>query len=137
MFVTRIILRKSLSQRCTSAARFLNTVHNTNADEKRNADRKSKKTQFKLLMLQIFILEQTIFTNAALDYDKINDFASLGMHRIWRKAFIDRLGPTNNTKLIDMAGGTGNRDFQNFVALIHFLKVLQLFSSSNMSKIIT
>jgi 2-methoxy-6-polyprenyl-1,4-benzoquinol methylase len=91
MFVTRIILRKSLSQRCTSAARFLNTAHNTNADEKPNADRK----------------EQTLFTNAALNYDKINDFAFLGMHRIWRRKFIDRLGPTNNTKLIDMAGGTG------------------------------
>jgi hypothetical protein len=108
MFVTRIILRKSLSQRCTSAARFLNTAHNTNADEKPNADRK----------------EQTLFTNAALNYDKINDFAFLGMHRIWRRKFIDRLGPTNNTKLIDMAGGTGNRDLQNFIALIHFLKVL-------------
>jgi hypothetical protein len=124
MFVTRIILRKSLSQRCTSAARFLNTAHNTNADEKPNADGKGKKTQFKLLMLQIFILEQTLFTNAALNYDKINDFAFLGMHRIWRRKFIDRLGPTNNTNLIDMAGGTGNRDLQNFIALIHFLKVL-------------
>jgi ubiquinone/menaquinone biosynthesis C-methylase UbiE len=88
-------------------------------------------------MFKIFILEQTIFTNAALDYDKLTDFASLGMHRIWRRIFIDRLGPTNNTKLIDMAAGTGNRDFQIFIALIHFLKVLQQFGSSNISKTTT
>jgi 2-methoxy-6-polyprenyl-1,4-benzoquinol methylase len=70
---------------------IFNTTHNTSVDEKPNADES----------------KQTIFTNAALDYDKLTDFASLGMHRIWRKTFIDRLGPTSNTKLIDMAAGTG------------------------------
>lgn len=32
---------------------------------------------------------------------------SLGIHRIWKDIFIDRLSPTEGTKLLDVAGGTG------------------------------
>tara|TARA_Y100001960_G_C14238094_1_gene617028 strand:- start:29 stop:646 length:618 start_codon:yes stop_codon:yes gene_type:complete len=33
---------------------------------------------------------------------------SLGIHRIWKKNFIDLLNPQINTKLIDVASGTGD-----------------------------
>jgi hypothetical protein len=62
-------------------------------------------TTFKLLRL-FYVSGQGIFTNS--DYDKVNDFASLGALQIWRKRFIDRLAPANNTKLIDMAIGYRN-----------------------------
>lgn len=32
---------------------------------------------------------------------------SFGVHRVWKDIFVHRLGPTENTKLLDVAGGTG------------------------------
>jgi hypothetical protein len=90
-------------------------------------------TTFKLLRL-FYVSGQGIFTNAASDYDKVNDFASLGAHQIWRKRFIDRLAPANNTKLIDMATGTGNNNFQICQVLTIVLKAPQQFVFSSMSK---
>ena len=41
-------------------------------------------------------------------YDLMNDIMSLGIHRIWKKNFINLLNPQKNTKLIDVASGTGD-----------------------------
>ena len=41
-------------------------------------------------------------------YDLMNDIMSLGIHRIWKKNFISLLNPQKNTKLIDVASGTGD-----------------------------
>jgi 2-methoxy-6-polyprenyl-1,4-benzoquinol methylase len=49
-----------------------------------------------------------VFENVATNYDKMNDAMSMGVHRIWKDIFMCRLGPTANTNLLDMAGGTGN-----------------------------
>tara|TARA_B100000678_G_C18105281_1_gene460533 strand:- start:294 stop:923 length:630 start_codon:yes stop_codon:yes gene_type:complete len=38
----------------------------------------------------------------------MNDLMSLGIHRLWKKTFIDWLNPQINTKLIDVASGTGD-----------------------------
>jgi 2-methoxy-6-polyprenyl-1,4-benzoquinol methylase len=43
----------------------------------------------------------------ASKYDVMNDAMSFGIHRIWKDIFIQRLGPTANTRLLDVAGGTG------------------------------
>lgn len=48
-----------------------------------------------------------VFENVALDYDVMNDAMSLGIHRIWKDYFMGVLSPTDNTKLLDVAGGTG------------------------------
>lgn len=48
----------------------------------------------------------------------MNDAMSAGVHRIWKDTFIDRLSPTPGTKLLDMAGGTGDISFR----YIKFLK---------------
>jgi ubiquinone/menaquinone biosynthesis C-methylase UbiE len=45
----------------------------------------------------------------ASKYDVMNDAMSFGIHRIWKDIFIQRLSPTANTHLLDVAGGTGNR----------------------------
>jgi 2-methoxy-6-polyprenyl-1,4-benzoquinol methylase len=44
----------------------------------------------------------------ASKYDVMNDAMSFGIHRIWKDIFIQRLGPTADTLLLDVAGGTGN-----------------------------
>lgn len=48
-----------------------------------------------------------MFEDVASKYDIMNDAMSMGIHRIWKDIFMHTLSPTNNTKLLDVAGGTG------------------------------
>ena len=41
-------------------------------------------------------------------YDLMNDFMSLGVHRIWKKNFINMMNPSLKGNLIDVACGTGD-----------------------------
>lgn len=54
----------------------------------------------------------TVFEKVANSYDKMNDAMSFGIHRIWKDIFIQRLGPTHGSKLLDSAGGTGDITFR-------------------------
>ena len=49
-----------------------------------------------------------VFQDVFDKYDLMNDLMSLGIHRLWKKNFIDWLNPQKNTKLIDVASGTGD-----------------------------
>ena len=49
-----------------------------------------------------------VFEDVFEKYDIMNDLMSLGIHRLWKKTFIDWLNPSKNTKLIDVASGTGD-----------------------------
>ena len=49
-----------------------------------------------------------IFQDVSDKYDLMNDLSSLGIHRLWKKKLIQRLNPQKNTKLIDVASGTGD-----------------------------
>tara|TARA_B100000029_G_scaffold157719_1_gene153036 strand:- start:1081 stop:1788 length:708 start_codon:yes stop_codon:yes gene_type:complete len=49
-----------------------------------------------------------VFEDVFEKYDIMNDLMSLGIHRIWKKKFINWLNPSTNTKLIDIAAGTGD-----------------------------
>ena len=49
-----------------------------------------------------------VFQEVFEKYDIMNDLMSLGIHRLWKKTFIDWLNPSKNTKLIDVASGTGD-----------------------------
>ena len=40
-------------------------------------------------------------------YDLMNDAMSAGVHRIWKDHFVDRLNPSPQIKVLDVAGGTG------------------------------
>jgi 2-methoxy-6-polyprenyl-1,4-benzoquinol methylase len=48
-----------------------------------------------------------VFEDVASSYDKMNDAMSFGIHRLWKDIFVDRLGPTKFSKILDVAGGTG------------------------------
>ena len=49
-----------------------------------------------------------VFKDVFDKYDLMNDLMSLGIHRLWKKDFIDWLNPQKNTKLVDVASGTGD-----------------------------
>ena len=49
-----------------------------------------------------------IFRDVFDKYDLMNDLMSLGVHRLWKKNFINWLNPQKNTILIDVASGTGD-----------------------------
>ena len=49
-----------------------------------------------------------IFQDVFDKYDLMNDLMSLGIHRLWKKNFINWLNPQENTILIDVASGTGD-----------------------------
>tara|TARA_B100000686_G_scaffold342491_1_gene421760 strand:- start:229 stop:933 length:705 start_codon:yes stop_codon:yes gene_type:complete len=49
-----------------------------------------------------------VFADVFEKYDIMNDLMSLGIHRLWKKTFIDWLNPSKNSKLIDVASGTGD-----------------------------
>ncbi|CAH1111769.1 unnamed protein product [Psylliodes chrysocephalus] len=63
-----------------------------------------------------------VFEKVAIDYDKMNDVMSLGIHRLWKDYFMCSLSPTDNTKLLDVAGGTGDISFR----FLNFLKTNNL-----------
>jgi len=49
-----------------------------------------------------------VFNDVFHKYDFMNDIMSLGIHRLWKKTFINWLNPQKNSKLIDVASGTGD-----------------------------
>ena len=49
-----------------------------------------------------------VFQEVFDKYDLMNDLMSLGIHRLWKNTFINYLNPQKNTKLIDVASGTGD-----------------------------
>jgi len=57
-------------------------------------------------------LVQGVFDSVATRYDLMNDLMSLGIHRLWKSAFIDMLRPRHDMHLLDVAGGTGDIAFR-------------------------
>ena len=53
-------------------------------------------------------LVQSVFDRVYNKYDLMNDFMSLGIHRIWKKNLINMMSPSSNSNLIDVACGTGD-----------------------------
>lgn len=51
---------------------------------------------------------QGVFRAVAPRYDLMNDLMSGGVHRLWRRAFLDTLAPRPGLELLDLAGGTGD-----------------------------
>jgi len=49
-----------------------------------------------------------VFEDVFEKYDLMNDIMSLGIHRLWKKKFIELLNPQIDTRLIDVASGTGD-----------------------------
>ncbi|KAL3962734.1 hypothetical protein ACCO45_004257 [Purpureocillium lilacinum] len=59
-----------------------------------------------------------VFSSVAESYDRMNDFMSLGIHRLWKDHFVSSLNPgaTNPPgrpqRILDVAGGTGDIAFR-------------------------
>jgi len=51
---------------------------------------------------------RAVFDSVAPQYDLMNDLMSGGVHRIWKSVLLDRINPQPGTKLLDLAGGTGD-----------------------------
>ena len=49
-----------------------------------------------------------VFNSVFNKYDIMNDLMSLGIHRLWKKRFVEWMNPKKGDRLIDMAAGTGD-----------------------------
>ncbi len=49
-----------------------------------------------------------VFDSVAPKYDVMNDVMSLGLHRVWKRVFLNAIGPRPGDTLLDLAGGTGD-----------------------------
>jgi len=104
-----MFLRIHALSRCLQSSKYISTIRSTStySDEKithfgfKNIDEKQKK-------LEVL----SVFHKVADSYDLMNDAMSLGIHRIWKDLFLRRLDPGPRTKLLDVAGGTGDISFR-------------------------
>ena len=53
-------------------------------------------------------LVNSVFSGVYKRYDLMNDIMSFGLHRVWKEKFIEWMNPQQNTKLLDVASGTGD-----------------------------
>jgi len=53
-------------------------------------------------------LVRGVFDRSAHKYDLMNDFMSLGVHRVWKDITVTKAAPRPGARLIDVAGGTGD-----------------------------
>ena len=53
-------------------------------------------------------LVEGVFNQVNNRYDLMNDFMSLGIHRLWKNSLINMMNPSVNKKLVDVACGTGD-----------------------------
>tara|TARA_B100001059_G_C17624024_1_gene470983 strand:+ start:53 stop:757 length:705 start_codon:yes stop_codon:yes gene_type:complete len=53
-------------------------------------------------------LVESVFDQVYNQYDLMNDFMSLGIHRLWKKDLLNMMNPTPKQRLIDVACGTGD-----------------------------
>ena len=51
---------------------------------------------------------RAVFDSVAPRYDLMNDVMSLGVHRLWKRAFVAALEPQPGRTLLDLAAGTGD-----------------------------
>src|SRR6185312_12387113 len=57
-------------------------------------------------------LVRGVFDAVAPRYDLMNDLMSAGVHRLWKRAMIDRLAPRAGEAFLDVAGGPGDIAFR-------------------------
>jgi demethylmenaquinone methyltransferase/2-methoxy-6-polyprenyl-1,4-benzoquinol methylase len=57
-------------------------------------------------------LVRQVFESVAPRYDLMNDLMSLGLHRVWKQAFVAAIAASPREALLDLAGGTGDIGFR-------------------------
>ncbi len=53
-------------------------------------------------------LVQNVFSRVAPSYDIMNDLMSFGMHRLWKKRFVEIIDPKKNDIILDVGSGSGD-----------------------------
>ena len=53
-------------------------------------------------------LVQNVFSRVAPNYDIMNDLMSLGMHRLWKKRFVETVNLKENEIILDVGSGSGD-----------------------------
>ena len=53
-------------------------------------------------------LVNSVFSSVYKKYDLMNDIMSFGVHRLWKQKFIEWMNPLSDSRLIDVASGTGD-----------------------------
>tara|TARA_B100001093_G_scaffold497652_1_gene544828 strand:- start:403 stop:1107 length:705 start_codon:yes stop_codon:yes gene_type:complete len=53
-------------------------------------------------------LVNSVFSKVYKKYDLMNDIMSFGIHRLWKEKFIEWMNPHSDSKLVDVASGTGD-----------------------------
>ena len=53
-------------------------------------------------------LVQNVFSSVAPSYDIMNDLMSLGMHRLWKKRFVEIIDLKENDNVLDVGSGSGD-----------------------------
>ena len=56
-------------------------------------------------------LVREVFDSVAPRYDVMNDLMSLGIHRLWKRAFVAAIAASPRETLLDLASGTGDVAF--------------------------
>jgi demethylmenaquinone methyltransferase/2-methoxy-6-polyprenyl-1,4-benzoquinol methylase len=56
-------------------------------------------------------LVRDVFDSVAPRYDVMNDLMSLGIHRVWKRIFVNAIAASPRETLLDLAGGTGDIAF--------------------------
>ncbi len=51
---------------------------------------------------------QDVFDSVASRYDLMNDLMSAGVHRLWKRYFVEKAGIRAGQSVLDLAGGTGD-----------------------------
>ena len=77
---------------------------------------------------------QSVFNKVYDKYDLMNDFMSIGIHRLWKKDMINLMAPLPKKKLIDMACGAGDLAGLYIQNTNYQGKVLCVDPNSNMLK---
>ncbi|CAO1430298.1 unnamed protein product [Diamesa hyperborea] len=75
-----------------------------------------------------------VFESVAESYDLMNDAMSMGVHRLWKDQLLERFYPTLGTKLLDVAGGTGDIAFR-YINYIN--KLTKSHPNSNLKSSVT
>lgn len=90
---------------------FLSCKKNANSHSMTDVAQKTNTTHFGFQTVDEDEKQEKVnevFTGVAYRYDLMNDAMSFGLHHAWKDALIDKLRPTANMQLLDLAGGTGD-----------------------------
>lgn len=80
-------------------------------DHNRMSEKMGDETHFGYKTVATEVKEKMVgevFSSVAGKYDIMNDFMSMGVHRLWKRHFVLTSGVEKGAQVLDLAGGTGD-----------------------------